>query len=87
MATPTNPAAVKLIVGLLAASDVLLDDARRHLAQSFGPIDARSTPTAWAVSEYYREEMGDSLWRQFLGFERLIGPGKLAALKQMSNSM
>ena len=87
MGTPTTPAAVKLIVGVLAASDALLDDSRRHLAQSFGPIDACSTPTAWAVSEYYREEMGDSLLRQYFGFEHLIGPGKLAAVKQMSNSM
>ena len=48
---------------------------------------ARSIPAAWAVSPYYRDEMGDAIRRQFLSCERLIGAGKLAALKQMTNTM
>ena len=87
MGTPKLPDSVKLIVGLLAASDALLDEASGALSQRFGALDARSTPAAWNVSTYYQSEMGAGIRRQFVSVETLIVPGKLAAMKQLTNAM
>jgi uncharacterized protein DUF4416 len=87
MGTANAPQLVKLIVGLLASSDTLLEEAAERLFERFGPIDATSAVTPWNLSTYYRDEMGDTILRQFLSFERLIGPGKLAGVKQITNDM
>jgi hypothetical protein len=87
MGMPSSPAPVKLIVGLLAASDDLLGEAAKALSQRFGPVDAFSTPSTWGFSDYYRSEMGDFIRRQFISFERLIAPGQLAEVKHLTNEM
>jgi hypothetical protein len=87
MGTPKTPQPVTLIAGLLAASDALLAEAADALSRRFGPIDAASAPITWDASTYYRDEMGDALRRQFVSFERLLAPGKLAAVKQNTNAM
>ncbi len=81
------PKPVKLIAGLLGAADTLLGEAAEALSRRFGPIEASSAVVTWELSTYYREEMGNVLWRQFLSFERLIAPGKLAGVKQITNEM
>jgi hypothetical protein len=87
LGTANPPQLVKLIVGLLASSETLLEEAAETLSERFGPIDAASAVTPWNLSTYYRDEMGDTILRQFLSFERLIGPGKLAGVKQITNDM
>lgn len=87
MGTPTTPAPVKLIAGLLASSDELLGEAREALGQRFGPVDACSIPSTWGFSNYYRSEMGDLIRRQFISFEELIAPGQLAGVKHLTNEM
>jgi hypothetical protein len=87
MGSPQPPSSVKLVAGLLAASDALLADAVAALNNCFGPLDAHTTPAPWTVSTYYRDEMGADLRRQFISFERLIAPGKLAGIKQMTNAL
>jgi hypothetical protein len=78
---------VKLIAGLLAASDALLADAVGALRERFGPVDACSVPVVWNSSPYYRGEMGDDIRRQFVSFERLTAAGALAGLKRRSGAM
>jgi len=87
MGMPRNPAPVKLMVGLLAASDGLLGEAANALSQRFGPADACSTPSTWGFSNYYSSEMGDLVRRQFISFEKLIAPGELAEVKHLTNEM
>ncbi len=87
MGTPATPVPVKLIAGLLAADDGLLNAAAETLSRHFGPVDARSAAVAWEHSTYYRDEMGDRIRRQFVSFEPLIAPGKLAGLKQLTNQI
>jgi hypothetical protein len=43
--------------------------------------------TPWNVSAYYTSEMGPIILRQFLSFERLIAPGKLAGVKHSTNHL
>jgi len=87
MGTPSRPAPVKLIAGLLASSDELLEEARKVLSESFGLLDACSAPSTWDFSSYYHHEMGNVIRRQFLSFEKLTAPDKLAELKQITNGM
>ena len=87
MGVPKYPPLVKLVVGLLAASDGFLDEVTAALGQRFGPVDDCSPRTDWSASTYYRDELGDGIRRQFLSFEHLVGAGKLAALKQLTNAL
>ncbi len=87
MGTPATPVPVKLIAGLLAADDELLGAAAEALSQHFGPVQSRSPAVAWDHSTYYREEIGAVIRRQFVSFEKLIAPGKLAGLKQLTNQL
>lgn len=87
MGTAKPPPAVKLIAGLLAASDGLLSAARRALGDRFGAMDAISTASAWTLSPYYRDEMGEAIRRQFVTFDRLIAPDALRDVKQLTNRM
>lgn len=76
---------MKLIAGLLASSDDLLGEAAEALSQRFGPVDAFSILSKWDLSDYYRDEMGDVIWRQFLSFEKLIAPDMLVESKHVTN--
>jgi hypothetical protein len=87
MGTAKTPVVVKLIAGLLATSDDLLKQVAEALAERFGPIDAFSSPIDWNVSAYYGSEMGDVIRRQYVSFARLVAPGKLAGIKQLTNEM
>jgi len=87
MGTATTPRPVKLIVGLLAASDTLFTEATEELARRFGQLDAASDITDWHFSDYYSEEMGNAIRRQFVSCATLIDAGQLAAIKQLTNDM
>ncbi len=87
MGAAKTPASVKLIAGLLAASDALLSEALAALVKHFGPIESTSTITDWTVSSYYSDEMGPAIRRQFLSFERLIAADELAAVKLATNDL
>jgi hypothetical protein len=87
MGAPKVPAPVKLITGLLAASDALLEQAAVALTEHYGPIDSASVPIDWTVTNYYRDEMGPNIRRQFLSFERLITAGDLATVKLATNDI
>ena len=87
MGAPKTPAPVKLIAGLLAASDEQLVHAEASLQERFGRVDARSSATDWTVSTYYRDEMGDAIRRQFISFEHLIAADQLAAVKLATNEL
>lgn len=87
MGRAQSPAPVKLLAGLLASADAILDEATRELRQVFGEIDASSAITAWNLSTYYESEMGGAVRRQFVTFETLIDPGQLPRVKQRTNEM
>lgn len=87
MGAPKTPVPVKLIAGLLAVSDALLEEAAAVLSEHYGSVDAVSPAIDWTVSTYYRSEMGAVIRRQFLSFERLIGPDELPAVKLATNGL
>jgi len=87
MGIPAAPAAVKLIAGVLAASDPLLDAAQAALAAEIGVIDSISERSDWTQSTYYAAEMGPAIRRQFVSFAVLRAPEELAALKVRANAI
>jgi len=81
------PRPVKLICGLLAASPVWLDRGREALAARFGEIDAESPAVPFDLTDYYRDEMGENILRQFVSFRSLIAADGLADIKRATNEM
>jgi hypothetical protein len=82
-----QPQPVKLLIGLLAKTPLLLGQATERLQDAFGAIDATSEPVPFVHTRYYAKELGDNPWRQFLTFLPLVDPGELAAIKLRTNAI
>jgi len=82
-----EPAPVKLIVGLLAAREAWLDAAVERLVEAFGPVDLVSGLIPFTFTDYYADQMGESLLRRFVTHEPLIAPDALAGVKTRTNAL
>ena len=87
MAETAEPQPVKLIVGMLSGRRELLGEAAERLARDLGPIDLSGEVVDFDFTHYYEAEMGGGLLRQFVAFERLIDPGRLADVKHTTNAI
>ena len=85
MGVPTPPPPVKLFMALLSADPVLFETVSVQLQQRYGPVDVRSSLLPWDTTNYYREEMGENLLRQFISFEPLLSPEDLVRIKLETN--
>ncbi|MBI2988159.1 MAG: DUF4416 family protein [Deltaproteobacteria bacterium] len=81
MGIPREPKPVKLFVGLLSGHAEIFSLAEKELAALFGPVDSASASLPWAVTDYYKEEMGAGLLRKFVSFAPLVSPEELAQTK------
>lgn len=86
MGMPAQPRPVKLIAGLLAASGDLLSSAKGALTTMYGPIDLESAPAPFTYTAYYNEEMGETIVRQYISFDRLIAPETIGEIKVQTNA-
>lgn len=82
-----EPEPVKLFCGILAADKQCLQQARDSLQKEFGNIDLESNVWNFDKTEYYRDETGDNILRQFVSLEKPIAPGKLAEVKHRTNDI
>lgn len=82
-----EPSPVKLIVGILASDERCLTAAREAVLASFGPADLVSEVWPFTQTDYYADELGPTVLRQFLSFERLVHPGDLAEIKHRTNAI
>lgn len=78
---------VRPLAGVLATDQALLAVAEQALTAYFGPLASRSEAVPFAHTQYYAAEMGASLWRQFLVFERLRPAEELADWKLAANAL
>ena len=85
MAVPTSPLPVCRFAGLLAGSEEQLAAARFELAQWYGKIDDVSEVVPFTFTQYYDDEMGRNLLRQWVRFEALFNPEHLAKCKLETN--
>jgi len=67
---------VALLRGLTPPTRIL-----EVLEESWGPVDYQSQHYPFDQTDYYREEMGDSLQRQLITFAELRSPEELATAK------
>jgi len=82
-----DPKPVKLIIGILAANEDALSKAAGALENKFGTIDLRSDVWPFTQTEYYRDETGENILRQFVTIDKLIDPGRLADIKHRANKL
>ena len=80
-----DPKPVKLIVGILAADRQCLHEAVDVLTDKLGNIDLTSDVWQFDKTDYYKDQTGPNILRQFVSIEKLIDPGKLAKIKCKTN--
>jgi hypothetical protein len=84
---PKSPQPVKLLVGILAANEACLAQAREALPDALGPVDLASDIWPFDQTGYYAKQMGTEILRQFVTLEHLIDPGTLADIKHRTNQI
>jgi hypothetical protein len=82
-----EPRPVKLIVGILAADERCLSAAVEAVAGQFGGIDLQSEVWPFDKTDYYKDQTGTSILRQFVSIEKLISPEILADVKLRTNGL
>ncbi|HNY76638.1 MAG: DUF4416 family protein [Sedimentisphaerales bacterium] len=82
---PKEPNPVKYIVGILARDECCLGAARDAVASQLGPLDLISDIWPFEKTDYYRDQTGPAILRQFISLERLADPGELAQIKHRTN--
>ena len=80
------PKPVLLLIAVSSRYDAALRWAEQRAVEQFGPLALRSEAFDFTETDYYRESMGDDLKKQFLTFQKLIDPAKLAETKQQTNA-
>jgi len=78
---------VKLIVGILAADHQCLNAAVEAIDAKLGKVDLVSNVWPFDKTDYYKDETGEHILRQFVTTERLIDPGNLAKIKHKTNKL
>jgi len=82
-----RPHKVNLITGLLASSADTLAKSKEALMRAFGAIDFASPVLDFTQTDYYAEEMGGGLKRQFLSFENLFDLDGIWTAKLKTNEL
>jgi len=82
-----EPNPVKLIVGILAANHQCLHTAADALSDKIGKVDFTSEVWPFDKTDYYKDQTGSRILRQFVSIKRLIDPGKLAKVKHQTNKL
>ena len=81
------PLKAKLICGLLAADDSFLNKGKKILKDHFGAVDSESDILPFNFTEYYCDEMGENILRQYISFEQLIEQDTIADIKRTANDL
>ena len=82
-----GPKPVKLIIGILAAEHQCLYEAVEAVISKFGRTDFTSNVWPFDKTDYYKDQTGPHILRQFVSIEKLIDPGKLAKIKCKTNEL
>lgn len=72
--------------GLLGRSEAVLAQAIEALHARLGSAELISDISDWTHSDYYRDEMGPDLKRQFIFFTLPVAPDQLTDLKSWTNA-
>lgn len=81
------PERLKLFTGIFSADAGLFPEMKRRLEKVFGSADFESAVFAFTHTDYYRDEFGADLKRQFFAFSRRADPERLYAAKIATNRL
>ena len=87
MSKPQPPKKVKLFLSAIYSDRPAWLALLPKLEAKFGESDYSSKEMGFDYTAYYEEEMGRPLFRQFVSFETLVGPGELAGIKVFTNGL
>ncbi|MFC1668420.1 DUF4416 family protein [Chlamydiota bacterium] len=85
MGTQTNPVRAKLICALLATNTDYLLQAKKQLVKIFGSIESESALIPFHFTEYYCDEMGNEILRQYISFSYLMNQEDIHIIKIKTN--
>lgn len=75
-------------MALMSSDMSLMEDVKHYLAETFGTIELASTIYLFdAYSNYYAEEMGTGLQKQFISFAPMIAVETLPAIKHAAHTL
>ncbi|RKZ00098.1 MAG: DUF4416 domain-containing protein [Candidatus Hydrothermota bacterium] len=86
MGIPKYPPPAKLFFGIIAQPEAL-EAALQAIEQNFGKIVAKSEVIPFSLTNYYADEMGENLLRQWVGVAGLFAQSQLADIKLRSNAI
>jgi hypothetical protein len=87
MGTVRTPSPVKLFAALLYAPSCGSGPVLDTLSREFGAVEDSFGPVPFTFSDYYREEMGDGLLKEYLLFGPLFDRERLPAVKLRTNEI
>jgi len=82
-----KPKPVKLIIAVMAADRKCLSAALDAIVAEFGTTDFVSDVWPFDQTDYYKEQTGPHILKQFVSVEDLIDPGELARIKHKTNKI
>ena len=85
MGSISPPKPVLLLVAVSSRYEGALDWAREKIAAEFGPAGATSPAFDFTETDYYATTMGSDLLKQFVVPAAAIDPGRLPAIKRLTN--
>jgi hypothetical protein len=77
----------KLVIGVLSALPDGDTELRELLVEQWGVMDFCSHAIPFTFTSYYEKEMGRTIVRKFMSFERLVDPSCLARVKLTTNAI
>ncbi len=87
MAEVRLPEPVRFVTGILAADQQALKLTRETVLKVWGEADIVSEVLPFVYSDYYQNEMGAGILRQFLAFSECFEREKLVARKLEANKL
>lgn len=87
MGKAREPTLSKLFMSLIAAADEVVQDVAKELSAVFGEVDFFSKKFSFNFTDYYKEEMGENLFRHFISFRNLIPMTTLPDIKLATNQL
>ena len=78
---------VKLLIAAMAADNKCLSAALDAIVAEFGTTDFESDIWPFDQTDYYKDQTGPNIVKQFVSIEKLIDPGELAQIKHKTNQI
>ena len=76
-----------LVAAVFGARPELFEEVETRLVERYGPIGLRGDLFAFDHTDYYTPSMGPDLRKYLIGFQYLVDPEHLAAVKQDTNAL